>query len=337
MMGKYQFTPPEKDLPLPGLELEEQVLKHLEDASECARWDRVTGRPEDATTEHGGLMTAEDKQTLQDVDAAVKHLDSFHNDGLVSVPDWQLSPAGFTRSATGWRTSGKFVFPPDYLEITIAASAYYCRNHPAFSINAPENWDNVVFANPVMRQGKDFFIHFVAFSDDTESLVLSVYAATPSLNDIAASRLIGGFHCLCMDVGTIPDHPLSGFVTGDIIPMSMWDLWHHAAAKPAVMVFDPAIGLWIDIYLPTEDGVAGFAVPVYSGDDRPAMQRIAIAQNKRLLTDEQSAAALAGTSTETIATPETAGGNADTSGRRVISHTGLEDKGGYRFCALPGR
>ena len=43
---------------------------------------------------------------------------------------------------------------------------------------------------------------------------------------------LGGFHCLCVDVGTISGHALTNYIAGDILPRSCWDLKHKPRSEP---------------------------------------------------------------------------------------------------------
>ena len=63
------------------------------------------------------------------------------------------------------------------------------------------------------------------------------------------SRKVGGFHCLCANVGTIAGHTLNGYVAGDILPASVWDLKHRPKSEPEGMVYIDGIDMWVDIYL----------------------------------------------------------------------------------------
>jgi hypothetical protein len=58
---------------------------------------------------------------------------------------------------------------------------------------------------------------------------------------------LGGFHCEFVDIGTITGHPLTGFVAGDILPASVWDLGHRPTCDPAGMVYCAKLDLWVDI------------------------------------------------------------------------------------------
>jgi len=63
------------------------------------------------------------------------------------------------------------------------------------------------------------------------------------------TRKLGGFHGLCVAVETIPNHELSGYLAGDILPRSVWDAHkNRPESNPEGMVY-AGNGLWVDIYL----------------------------------------------------------------------------------------
>jgi hypothetical protein len=115
--------------------------------------------------------------------------------------------------------------------------------------------------------GKDVYIYavYTANSDSTiPKFILSKESTYPAGYSAATSRKIGGFHCLCNSVGTVSGHALSGYITGDIIPASRWDLKHRPYSNPEGMVYCEDLNIWVDIYL---DSVAGGQlVSVYGGN-----------------------------------------------------------------------
>lgn len=98
--------------------------------------------------------------------------------------------------------------------------------------------------------GKDYSIFLVP--DDTDGIAVKI-----SLNKTAPvgytpedTRRIGGFHTECVDVGTIANHPMSGWLAGDIIPSSVWTLWHRPAiASPSGMYYHKLLDGWRPIYV----------------------------------------------------------------------------------------
>lgn len=108
---------------------------------------------------------------------------------------------------------------------------------------------------PTKKAGKDFYIYAVTEGSDSDktpveaTFVVSENSTVPDGYDEETSRKIGGYHCLCADVGTIDGHPLSGYKAGDVLPNSLWDLWHRPVSDPEGMVYDPTQDIWVDIYL----------------------------------------------------------------------------------------
>ena len=188
-----------------------------------------------------------------------------------------------------------------------------------------------------IANGKDYYTYACNFN---ETLVFrtSLASTFPAGFDADTSRKISGFHTLCADVGTISGHPLSGFVAGDILPASVWDLKHRPVSEPAGMVYVDAIDKWVDIYLPSGTGVN--TKSVFGGvisDSRNWMDFVddGAAVLKQLLSDPefQIAAALSneGTNIADSADPVTTGGHSDTAGRRMISKYGIEDMCGAMY------
>ena len=73
-------------------------------------------------------------------------------------------------------------------------------------INVGSNWDNSSFATGSNRAGKDFYVYAL---DGAPYIKLSVNSTFPTGYNENTSRKIGGFHCLCVSVGTISGHTLS--------------------------------------------------------------------------------------------------------------------------------
>lgn len=198
-------------------------------------------------------------------------------------------------------------------------------------INDSGNWDDAQYATAANRAGKDFYIYALS----SRGVVLSANATVPTGYTAATSRKIGGFHCLCLSVGTISGHTLTGFVTGDILPQSVWDLKHRPVSSPEGMVCLPESGLWVDIYLMSgagENSESAFGATIT--DTRNWMDFVDDlgAVGKRLLNDHEFQLAAAGSNEETAingaADPVTTGGHTDTAGRRMVSNYGLEDCAG---------
>jgi hypothetical protein len=206
------------------------------------------------------------------------------------------------------------------------------------------------------RAGKDFYIYACANEETplVPDLVLSINSTVPEGYTAANSRKVGGFHCLCADVGTITDHPLSGYVAGDILPCSIWDLKHRPIGEPEGYAYDEGTDMWFSIYGLTWSGTWGSATSTQPGraeDDTLALEskygaewadgassekfhcwkfeQILARQKQRLPYQREFMSASLGSNQSTniygSADPVTTGGHKDTNNRRMISNIGLED------------
>ena len=189
-----------------------------------------------------------------------------------------------------------------------------------------------------VSNGTDYYVY--ACDDGSNNLVfkISLNSTVPTGFDAAHSRKIGGFHTLCVNVGTIASHSLSDYNANDILPASIWDLKHRAVSSNAGMVYNSAINKWVDIYLASGTGAS--TASVYLGtisDVRNWMDFVddGHAVDKRLADDEEFQSFAAGSNEETnifgSADPGTTGGHVDTASRRMISNIGCEDCAGVMY------
>ncbi len=209
--------------------------------------------------------------------------------------------------------------------------------HKVYTIHDDED---IVLADALdtgtIQPGKDYYVYMVE-AGDTASLVVSLASTYPQGATAGNSRKIGGFHTLCADVGTIADHPLSGYSAGDILPASVWTLRHRPRADAAGMVYDAGSGIWADIYLASV--AAGELVSVYRGTTADGTSSQAfhwykfdqwlrrIKKRMPFLGEfvSLSLGANQGTNIAGSTDPGTTGGHTDTAGRRMISNIGCED------------
>jgi hypothetical protein len=223
------------------------------------------------------------------------------------------------------------VNPNGYI-VPITIGAYFHILSAAAHVDSVTDLDTGVLA-----AGTDYYVY--ACTDGTTlSFKVSANATNPTGFDTAHSRKIGGFHTLCVAVGTIAGHTLSDYAVKDILPASIWDLKHRAAnLNNAGMVYDSKSRLWIDIYLASGTGASTLSVNGGTiSDTRDWMSFVddGGAVGKRLLSDMEFQLAAAGSNEETnivgSADPVTTGGHSDTAGRRMISNIGCEDMCGHR-------
>lgn len=200
-------------------------------------------------------------------------------------------------------------------------------------LNTAANWDASTYATPANRAGGNFYVYATS-----NGLILSANATYPTGYTASTSRKIGGFHCLCVAVGTISGHPLSGFLAGDILPASVWDLQHRPLCSPEGMVWSEAAGIWVDIYL--QSGTGTLTKSANGGtitDTRIWMDFVDDlgAVGKRLLDDGEFQKVAEGCNKETniagSVDPGTTTGHTDTAGRRMISNIGCEDCAGVVY------
>ena len=196
------------------------------------------------------------------------------------------------------------------------------------NINSPLVWDDGQYATAANRAGRNFCLYLL--SDGT--LLLSTNSIAPIGHTTVNSLKIGGFHCLCVSVGTISGHRLTGFVAGDILPNSVWDLMHRPSCAPSGMVYSQEADIWVDIYL--QSGTGANTASVYGGtitNTRNWMDFVddLAAVSKRLLSDPEFQVIASGSNEKTniagSANPIATGGHIDTAGRRMISNIGCED------------
>ena len=188
----------------------------------------------------------------------------------------------------------------------------------------------------VRAAGTDAYVYAVVNSGAL-GFVLSTNSTVPTGYNANNSRKIGGFHMLCANVGTIADHPLSGYTAGDILPASVWDLKHRARSENEGMVYIAEKGIWVDIYLSSWDGdqlVSSFggttadgysATPFHADKFTEEFGNVGKRNPWRHEFQVFAKGSNEGTNIQGAADPGTTGGHTDTAGRRMISKDGLED------------
>ena len=299
--------------------------------------------------------------------------DQTNTSKLIGLPDgtltWGdknislLSPVHYSRSSN-FETSGQTSIKlPSYLSLMV--NGHYFRNdvEVTLDISDSSNWDSTETDYTVAenRAGKDFYIYAV---DDkvTKSvhIVLSANSTVPTGYTESSSRKIGGFHCLCADVGTptwrnpatLKDeaHWLSGYVKGDILPYSVWDLLHRAESSNEGMVYSPETHMWYDIYLASWDGsklVSEYGGVTADGASSKPFHGEMFAEcagqiSKELISRDEFIVVAKGSNERTAihgsADAGTTGGHVDTANRRMISNIGLEDCCGFlwQWCRQSG-
>ncbi len=220
------------------------------------------------------------------------------------------------------------------LIVAVSGEVVFIPTELVFDLNSPDVWDAPGLAVPSARAGKDFYVYATTGSDT--QVVLSENATFPTGYTASNTRKIGGFHCLCVSVGIISGHELYGYIAGDALPRSCWDLSHLPVSSPEGMVYSPS-GHWVDIYLPSvaggqlvsvnggtiADGVSVNIFHAYKYD-----QWFARIGKKPIASMEFVVASIGanqGTNIMGSVDPVTTTGHIDTAGRRMISNIGCED------------
>lgn len=285
---------------------------------------------------------------------------------VLTLPDYDTNKTTdlipqikYRKSTTMWETVeiGKFVatapahyereqlYTTNKTTITIYPTWININNHgyvlegtKLIDIENADNWDDSTYTSAAQRAGKDFYIYACEpTSNDAPDFILSANSTVPTGYTADNSRKIGGFHCLCLSVGTISGHTLSGYLTGDILPNSPWDLKHRAISENEGMVYIPEVNKWVDIYLTSYDGAK--LVSEYNGafvtgetthkcHGEKFVEELGLV-NKQLLTREEFMVIAKGSNENTAingaTNPVTTGGHKDSNNRRMISNYGLED------------
>lgn len=200
------------------------------------------------------------------------------------------------------------------------------------SLATSGNWDNATYATAANRNGKDFYVYAL----QAGGFILSANSSYPTGYDSNNSRKIGGFHCLCVAVGTISGHKLTGYAVGDILPRSVWDRFNRSSARQEGTVLSSS-GVWVDIYLPSVSGTTLVSVnggTIADGATSPAFhcykfEQWFARQGMKSISQLEFFAASQGANQSTnisgSSDPGTTSGHTDTAGRRMISNEGVED------------
>ena len=241
-------------------------------------------------------------------------------------------------------TSAKTSITISSMALTINSLAYELKDEETLSLNSSSSWDSATYATASNRAGKDFYIYACQpSSGTTPTLILSANSTVPTGYTADNSRKIGGFHCLCANVGTISGHSLSGYITGDILPASVWDLLHRCKGENEGMVYDAYDDVWIGIYLLSYDNgraVSRFNGVILDGESTPKTHGLwfteTLAKQKmRLPYLHEFFTALKGCQEQVNISDSkdwnTTGGHVYTNNVRCISNIGLEDPTGFMW------
>lgn len=270
-----------------------------------------------------GTITNQTSIDVSAIQEEVQQLMDFGNYQVACIKD---KSNYFSRDSLFTSNKTSIVIPKN-MRININGEAYISTHN--VTLNTSTLGENLA--------GKDVYIYALAGSGTEPDFVLSLNSTVPTGYTAENSRKIGGFHCLCKDVGVIEGHTLSGYVAGDILPATRWDLEHRPKGNPEGFAYEELTDCWIAIYLPSWDGTK--LVSVYNGviaDGSSAKKWHGEAfyeqfakQGMRLVWRHEFQMGAKGSNEQTniqgSSDPNTTGGHVDTAGRRMISNIGLED------------
>lgn len=273
-----------------------------------------------------GVITNASNLDISQLEEAIQQLTNYSNYEVACIKN---NPNYYNRDEL-FTTNKTTVTIPKDLKININGNCYISTINKSLQLSTVDT--------PANLAGKDVYIYACEPTSGTEPIfVLSLNSTVPTGYTANNSRKIGGFHCLCKDVGVIEGHTLSGYVTGDILPATRWDLLHRPKGEPEGFAYEELIDCWIAIYLPSWDGTK--LVSVYNGViadgtstkkwHGEAFYEQFAKQGIRLVWRHEFQMAAKGsnegTGIKNAPDPNTTGGHVDSNNRRMISNIGLED------------
>ena len=247
---------------------------------------------------------------------------------------------------TEWSGDNFTITSPTRMLVNINNGGYVLTTQKTIDITQASSWDSTSasYVNDAARAGKDFYVYACAPTAGYEpTFILSANSTVPTGYTADNSRKISGFHCLCLNVGTITGHPLSGYTTGLILPASVWCLSHRAESSNEGMVYDKNTDMWVDIYLNSYTGTTAaktirlhstFGAVIADGASTEKFHWFkgvdVLMLDQKTLPTQREFMSLAkgsneGTNIAGSADPNTTGGHTDTAGRRMVSNIGCED------------
>lgn len=273
-----------------------------------------------------GVITNASNLDISQLEEAIQQLTNYSNYEVACIKN---NPNYYNRDEL-FTTNKTTVTIPKDLKININGNCYISTINKSLQLSTVDT--------PANLAGKDVYIYACEPTSGTEPIfVLSLNSTVPTGYTANNSRKIGGFHCLCKDVGVIEGHTLSGYVTGDILPATRWDLLHRPKGEPEGFAYEELTDCWIAIYLPSWDGTK--LVSVYNGViadgtstkkwHGEAFYEQFAKQGMRLVWRHEFQMAAKGSNEgigiKNAADPNTTGGHVDSNNRRMISNIGLED------------
>lgn len=266
-----------------------------------------------------------------------------------------IFPSSYYYATATLSASGQTELSIPAMQLDVGGRSFQSASVRTLDVEDADSWDSIDptdYTDGANRAGLDVYLYACQpESGITPTFLLSANATYPSGYTASNSRKIGGFHGLCGSVGTISGHTLSGYLTGDILPQSVWCLKHRSSSGSNVgLVYIPPIQKWAGIYLMS--GTSGAPTIVFGGTILDTITWFvscdaARVLNMRLPTDYEFGVLAEGSNQQTNITgsadPVTVTATVDTAGRRMISNYGVEgcagvmwqwlNDTGYRFDA----
>ncbi len=197
------------------------------------------------------------------------------------------------------------------------------------------NVEALLDTGETLVNGKDYSIFLVPEGDSGVALKVSLNKTAPVGYNTRDTRRIGGFHTLCVAAGIINGHDLSGWLAGDILPLSVWTLWHKpAVASPSGMRYVPERDGWKTIYMQSgtgkntvfEYGATHTRSRDYWGHEFDVgVVGLELISSINFTVSAQGAEPLKVIKEKAENSCLTAGGHVNESGRRILSNGGDED------------
>ena len=115
----------------------------------------------------------------------------------------------WTGGAATSATTRRSVVSPNEVEVKIDTVSLNLVTQTTLDLNTAGSWDTVSgtdYTTAANRAGKDFYIYMCQPVSGTVPVIkISANSTVPSGYSASTSRKVGGFHCLCVAVGTILD------------------------------------------------------------------------------------------------------------------------------------
>ena len=246
-----------------------------------------------------------------------------------------------------WRSElfsgdGSILTTPSKLAVNINGIGYI-GGSVTINLNTAASYDASSQAMSMMaeRAGQDLYIFVVETTDGSLKFLISSNSTVPYGYNAENSRKIGGFHCLCASTGTISGHALDGKYAGEILPNSIWDLLHRPVAGSEGMAYVEGIGLWVDIYLNSWNGLQLVSKVNQATADGTSTKKfhgeLFVEElgkiGKRLPRRDEFIVFAKGSNEKTAINgatdPGITGAHIDSNSRRMVSNYGLEDCCGF--------